>query len=268
MSNDNMIFRKTNSNKGRHISVTPENSPMKELSYGRVILDGTIPIVSFETGEQETGLICLSGACTVTVGDQSVNLGQFDGVYVPRGSSVEISTEDKVDLAEFSAKVEGDYPFQVVRYSDVEQTPSLKFATGGETEQRTVNIIIGKNVNAGRIMAGVTFIKPGNWASWPPHEHGKMLEELYVYFNMPAPAFGIQLVYDDFNNPEMVTMVKDGDAAMAPSGFHPNIACPGYVVNFMWIMGAHREVEDRQFGVVRVQPEFDKGGSGLEASRK
>ena len=31
---------------------------------------------------------------------------------------------------------------------------------------------------------------------------------------------------------------------------------------------AHREKEDRQFGVVNVQPGFDSGGSGLEASRK
>jgi 5-deoxy-glucuronate isomerase len=34
------------------------------------------------------------------------------------------------------------------------------------------------------------------------------------------------------------------------------------------MMAAHREVEDRQFGVVNVQPEYAQGGSGLEASRK
>jgi hypothetical protein len=32
-------------------------------------------------------------------------------------------------------------------------------------------------------------------------------------------------------------------------------------------MAAHREVEDRKFGVVNVQPEFDGGSSGLEAGR-
>jgi len=36
----------------------------------------------------------------------------------------------------------------------------------------------------------------------------------------------------------------------------------------VWMMAAHKEVEDRQFGVVTVQPGFDQGGSGLEASRK
>jgi hypothetical protein len=31
-------------------------------------------------------------------------------------------------------------------------------------------------------------------------------------------------------------------------------------------MAANREVVDRQFGVVNVQPEYDKGSSGLEAA--
>ena len=32
----------------------------------------------------------------------------------------------------------------------------------------------------------------------------------------------------------------------------------------MWFMAANREKDDRQFGVVNVQPEFAGGGSGLE----
>jgi hypothetical protein len=33
-------------------------------------------------------------------------------------------------------------------------------------------------------------------------------------------------------------------------------------------MAAHREKEDRQFGIVNVQAEFSNGGSGLEKSRR
>jgi 5-deoxy-glucuronate isomerase len=95
-----------------------------------------------------------------------------------------------------------------------------------------------------------------------------MLEEMYVYFNMPDPAFGIQLVYNDTKYPELVTVVRDGDAVLMPSGFHPNVSVPGYRISFLWAMAAHREVEDRQFGVVNVQNGFDRGGSGLEAGRK
>jgi 5-deoxy-glucuronate isomerase len=93
-----------------------------------------------------------------------------------------------------------------------------------------------------------------------------MLEELYVYFDMPAPAFGIQMVYTQPDQPELISIVRDGDAVLMPSGYHPNVAAPGHSINFIWMMAARREVEDRQFGVVNVQPGFDKSGSGLEAS--
>jgi len=33
-------------------------------------------------------------------------------------------------------------------------------------------------------------------------------------------------------------------------------------------MAAHTEVEDRQFGVVNVHPDYAAGGSGLEAARE
>ena len=53
-----------------------------------------------------------------------------------------------------------------------------------------------------------------------------------------------------------------------PQGYHPNVAAPGGRIGFLWFMAAHREVDDRQFGVVNVQPEFAQKGSGLEAARK
>jgi 5-deoxy-glucuronate isomerase len=263
-----MIFRNTNARKGRHTSITPENSAMKHLIYGRIILDKEIPQVSFETGKNESGLICLSGKCTITADGDTNSIGQFDSIYLPRDTRVEIRTDGAVDLVECSAQVEKKYPLQVVRYADVEKDGSLKFKTGGASNSRTVNITLGKNVEAGRILAGFTTSEPGHWTSWPPHEHAAILEELYVYYDMPAPAFGVQFVYTNPDEPEFIGVVRDGDAVIMPSGFHPNVSVPGHPINFVWMMAAHREVEDRQFGVVTVQPGFDQSGSGLEASRK
>ena len=262
------VFRKTNAQKGRTISVTPENSSMKHLSYGRIILDSEMPRVGFATGNQESGLICLSGKCTIVCDGEPNQIAQYDSIYLPRDSQVEVATESAVDLAECSADVETKYPLQVVLYSDVEKDGSLRFKTGGASNSRTVNITLGKNVEAGRILAGFTTSEPGHWTSWPPHEHASILEELYVYYDMPAPAFGVQFVYTNPDEPEFIGIVRDGDAVIMPKGFHPNVSVPGHPINFVWMMAAHREVEDRQFGVVRVQPGFDQAGSGLEASRK
>ena len=267
-SSDNYIFRGTNRQKGRHHAVTPENSSMKHLVYGRIILDTEEPRVAFSTGTYETGLICMAGGCTVRANGESYRIEHRDSIYIPRDTEVEIETDGHVDLVECSAEVEGQYPLQVVRFSDIERDPALRFQTGGPSTTRTINIALGKNVQAGRIVAGFTSSEPGHWTSWPPHEHASMLEELYVYYDMPAPAFGVQFVYTNPDEPEFVGVVRDGDAVVMPRGFHPNVSVPGHRINFVWLMAAHREREDRQFGVVTVQPGFDQAGTGLEASRK
>jgi 5-deoxy-glucuronate isomerase len=263
-----LIFSGTASHRGRLVSVSPENSSLAHLHYGRVRLDSELKSAEFSTAGREIALMCMRGRCSVEVDGTAHALDTYDAIYVPRGSAVKVTTDSEVDLVECGADVDGDYPLQVVRYADVQRDPAMKFRAGGETTSRDLNIIIGQNVNAGRILAGFTRSLPGNWTSWPPHEHGELLEEVYVYFDMPAPAFGIQMVYTSADTPEFVHVVRDGDAVLMPAGYHPNVAAPGHGINFIWMMAAHREVVDRKFGVVNVQPGFDQAGTGLEASQQ
>jgi 5-deoxy-glucuronate isomerase len=265
---EQFLFRGTASKKGRHLSVSPENSSMKQLYYGRIILDSTLSRVAFESGSREIALIVMAGACMALVNGEKIPLGQYDALYVPRASAVEISTVANVDIVECAAEVDGDYPLQVIRYADVEKDSKLKFSTGGDAAKRTINVLIGGNVKAGRVLAGFTRSMPGNWTSWPPHEHSRMLEEVYVFFDMPPPAYGVQFVYTNRETPEFVGMVADGDAVVVPKGYHPNVGIPGHSINFVWMMAAQREGDDRQFGVVNVEPAFGAVQSGLEASRK
>ena len=139
-------------------------------------------------------MIILSGQATITVDAQEVSLGQYDAVYIPRDSSVKITTNSSADIAEFSAEVAKRYPLQVVHFLQV-----------------------------------------------------------------PAPAFGIQLVYNQTEYPELLTVVRDSDAVLMPSGYHPNVAVPGHPICFLWAMAAHREGEDRRFGVVNVQRRIRPG---------
>jgi 5-deoxy-glucuronate isomerase len=261
------IFRKTHAHSGRKVAISPANSSMRHLCYARIRIDAATPEVAFHSGKHETALICLGGEAEVSAGPDKFKLAKFDAAYIPRGTEIKLRGQ-AADLAEFSAEVEGDYPLQVVRYADVREDKSLHFIAGGAATTRDLNILVGKNVKAGRVLAGFTISDPGNWTSWPPHEHARMLEEMYVYIEMPAPAFGVQFVYTDTNEPELVTVVREGDAVLMPRGYHPNVSAPVYRIGFLWAMAAHREVEDRQYGVVNVQPEFGGSGSGLEASRK
>jgi 5-deoxy-glucuronate isomerase len=263
-----LVFRNTASQKGRHISVTPRASAMDRLHYGRIVLDAEVPRVSFETGPREVGLICLAGSCTIEVKGESYSLAQYDALYLPRGTYATVVTKSQVDLVDFEAEVEGDYPVQLVRYVDVQADPALKFQAGGEASTRSLNVLVGANVKAGRILGGFTRSLPGHWTSWPPHEHEAMLEELYVFYDMPAPAFGIQCVYAPNGEPNRAEIVRDGDAVCIPRGYHPNVSVPGHGINFVWLMAAHREQVDRKMGVVNVEPGFAGKGSGLEAATR
>ena len=137
---------------------------------------------------------------------------------MPRDSEVEVRPgREGCDLAEVAAPSRRRYPLQFVSWPDVQKNPGLHFKAGAPPTERTLNILLGKNVEAGRIVAGVTFPAPGNWMSWPPHEHADMLEEAYLYIDMPAPSFGIQLVYTDPQAPELVVVVREGDVVLMPA---------------------------------------------------
>ena len=262
------IIRNTAAQKGRTCSVMPGATAARHLRYGRIILAAGDEPIRFTTAGVETGLICLGGQATVLVDGESSELGRFDTLYVPLDASVEVKPRSGAcDLAEIAAPVSKRHPLQRVSFADVQKNPGLHFEAGGPAAKRELNVLIGKNVEAGRIMAGVTFSQPGNWTSWPPHEHAALAEEAYLYIEMPPPSFGIQLVYTNKEEPELATIVREGDVVLMPEGYHPNVAAPGSTINFLWMMAANREDIDRQFGVVNVHPDYASTGSGLDAGR-
>jgi 5-deoxy-glucuronate isomerase len=262
------VIRNTAGRKGRTHAVAP-GSAMQYLHYGRIVLESGDAPARFDTGERETALINLRGEATIIAGDTPVTLARYDSIYIPRDTAIDVAAGPAgCDLAEISAPVSRRHPVQVVRFAEIQKDPTLHVSAGGPTAKRDLNVLIGKNVQAGRIMAGVTFSDPGNWTSWPPHEHAAMLEEAYLYIDMPAPAFGVQLVYTNAREPEVATIVREGDVVLMPRGYHPNVAVPGSSINFLWMMAALTEDKDRQYGVVNVQPDFAATPSGLDAARE
>ena len=129
---DKMVFRRTHEHSGRHISITPANSCMQHLAYGRIVLNSGTAIASFSTGDHKTGLICLSGRAVVTVDQKEVEIGQYDAVYIPRDSAVSIAADTNVDIAEISSDVANHYPLQVVRAAEMSRDPNWITAPAGQ----------------------------------------------------------------------------------------------------------------------------------------
>ncbi|HZV12829.1 MAG TPA: 5-deoxy-glucuronate isomerase [Candidatus Kapabacteria bacterium] len=257
------LFRNTASQFGRNISITPRNSDFQLISAGRIILAKDVLTASGENKGSETSLICLHGSGIVKVDGKEFHVSRFDGVYVPRGARFGVSTDKNIDIVEASAPTEKTFEPVHVKFSDIVNDPALTLRVGAEPYYRDIHKIICENVKGSRLLTGVTMSKPGNWTSWPPHEHAATREELYLYFDMPAPGFGTQYIYTDLQKPEFVENVFQDDAAVIVKGYHPNVAAPGYPINFCWALCSLEEETWRTLANVNVQPGFESMPTGL-----
>lgn len=255
---DAWLFRRTDRVEGRKRIIHQYNTGLEYLRYGRIIMKDKGGGMGVDSQDEEMGFVCLNGKGTIQVDGKTHTLGKYDALYLPRESQCTISSNGVFDLAEVAAPSSKKYPVQFVRFEEVKKNPDLVKQAGFEPYARTLHTLIGeKNVQASRLLAGVTFSKNGNWTSWPPHDHSKKKEEIYLYIDMPHPNFGIHLNYADYKDMEMVVPVWEGDAVAIKKGYHYNVASPGTTVGFLWMMAAIREEKDRIFTQVTVQPEFD-----------
>ena len=264
MNHQDWLFRNTASQKGRVISITPENSAFKFLSCGRIILDSDQSTTTGMNEGAETTLLCLHGSGTVIVGGKEYEMSRFDGLYISRGMEFEVMTDGSFDLAEASCPTEKDHPVRYVNFnSEVKGSASLTLHVGNEPYYRDIHKVIAENVAGSRILMGVTMSKPGNWTSWPPHEHATTREELYLFFDIPKPGFGTQFIYTDPLTAEFTTPVYENDAVTIVKGYHPNVASPGYPINFCWALCSLEDDTWRTLAGVNVQPGFEAMPTGL-----
>jgi 5-deoxy-glucuronate isomerase len=250
------LIKNTAATKGRTVTITPQNSDFKYISAGRIILDSEIPRVTARNEGSETTLLVLHGSGSVTVGDNRYEVSRFDGVYVPRGAEFTVETDGALDIFEGSAPTEVEAAPHHVRHAEAKDTEGLALRVGAEPYYRDIYKVIAENVVGGKLLTGVTLSKPGNWTSWPPHEHAATQEELYLFFDIPEPGFGTQYIYTSLQNPELVTPVYSDDAVVIVKGYHPNVAAPGFPINFAWLLCSLEDTTYRKVGGVNVQPEF------------
>lgn len=251
-----MIVSNTASRPGRSLPVTPENSDLDSLAYGRIILNRGINEVSYNTGDREMSLICLKGTGEITAGKHRFTVGNYDTLYIPPDTPIRVHTSGELDLVEASAPAGHTGEPEFVAFEDVKKDPGLNMDLGSDACRRKLYRLIDDNVKASRLLCGLIFSEDGNWTSWTPHEHAATKEEIYLYFDMPAPAFGIQMVYEDLKKPDLVAPVFENDAVVIKKGYHPNVAIPGHPINFVWMMATLDQSMQRSWADVNTQPEF------------
>lgn len=256
MAGENMVFRRTASQKGRNVFVTPQNSPLRYLSCARTVLDQEVSGAAVETGGQEAGLICLHGSGMVEAAGKRYEMKPYDTLYLPPGTEYRIRTAGFFDLTECMAPSDRSGEPVFIPFEKVKSDPKLAVEAGKENDRRRIFKLIDTNVPAARLLAGVTFGEPGNWTSWVPHEHEKSKEEVYLFIDMPAPSYGVQLVYDGAGELDLAVRVQQDDAVAIHRGYHPNVGVPGHGINFVWMMAAFNPETDRDWTDMHFQEGF------------
>lgn len=236
---------------------------LKYISVHRLeITPGTSPDVA-PVGT-EICLVVLRGVvdyrCTLEGG--AVKEGEaetMDMVLLPPGSTARLdapTTGGEAVVMAYEAPSELGAEFYHVRFKDVDADPKTHHVYGKaeQSSQRDVWNFIDSQHHCSRLMMGICEGRDGGWTAWPPHEHTAEREEVYVYFDM-GNSFGIQCVYNDLSDPGAAVIVREGDVASIPGGYHPNTGAPAGRIKYVYCMAATTPGA-REFMDLRIQPEF------------
>lgn len=211
--------------------------------------------IAIGAGEERL-IVILSGRAALTLDGQDSGViggradvfeGPGDAVYLPPASSAVLVAEQGpggLTIAIVAATVGALQPGPArVIPADGQQVAVV----GKESWGRTVRTILGPGDSASRLLVGETVHNgTGTWSSFPPHRHDRnsadeaKLEEAYYYRIDPAGGFAIQLIYDIDTGREDLRVVRDGDTAAIPAGFHPVVAAPGHNLYYLWILAGEQ----------------------------
>jgi len=246
---------------------------------------------SWSTGDAETLVLPLAGGCTVTCGDDTVELvgrpdvfgGPTDFAYLPRDAQATIFSAAGGRFALPSARCARRLPF---RRQPAEKVP-VELRGAGPASRQVNNFCTPDAFEADALIACEVLTPGGNWSSYPPHKHDEasptesVLEEIY-YFEVaggPAgPGVGYQRVYGQ--DIDLLAEVRTGDAVLIPHGWHgPSMAAPGYDLYYLNVMAgpgderAWRICDDPDHSWVRdtwaaqeVDPRLPFGRKGKDAT--
>jgi len=167
-------------------------------------------------------------------------------LYIPKNKKILISSKDAI-LMYYGAPSDQDSSIVHIKFSEIDKKQETHkiFGKSVNNTKRHVWHFIDAEFQCSRLMMGLCEGEIGGWTVWPPHEHAKEKEEVYLYFNM-GKAFAVQCVYDDIDKPYAVEMIKEGDLVTVPKGYHPNVCCPGGRISYIYCMVA-KEAGKRDF---------------------
>ncbi len=211
---------------------------------------------TLHTRDKEMNAACVKGTAKVAWRDFSANCKMLDSFYVTGNMEVTVTAEEDCCFYVGAAVDEG-YGKPFFRAFDRElPLGEIHQIHGKGVGSREVFMTVNPEVPSSRLLAGLTWSENGAWTSWPPHQHEKDLEEVYCYFAMEPPHFGLHLSYVEPGSIHDVVAhtVCSGTMVLAPRGYHPTAASPGTRNAYFWVLAAHSH-KSRRYDLAVSDPE-------------
>jgi len=236
-----------------YTSIVEEEKEIELIQLGILRLERKESFYRPRSDGRETALVILGGNCDIFSGAKHFsNIGKrksvFEGpatlLYLPADNEYKITANSSLEVAITTApSTKQGEPVLV-------KPESIKIEKRGKDGfRREIHHVMIDNIDAERLIIGETFVKSGNWASYPPHKHDQdnppeeaKLEEIYFFKVYPEQGFGIQRVYSADKSLNEVYVVENNDAVMIPRGYHPLVAAPGYILYYFWVMAGEKRV--------------------------
>ena len=217
------------------------------------------------TENEEAAFVLLGGNCLADWGQGAQRIGKrknvFEGfpftLYLPAQSEVTFTAETPCEIAECRVPSEARLAPKLITPGDV--VSSLR---GGGNVSRQIVDVITPLFPADKLMVIEVYTPGGNWSSYPPHKHDVHnpptevdLDEIYYYRIRQSEGFAFQHLYSGEHAGERTLKIRDGDAVLVRSGYHPVVAGPGYDVYYLnFLAGSSRALavtEDPQHVWIR-----------------
>ena len=233
--------------RGAVMDITPESAGWDYVGFRVLRLEAGQSSGGGETG-REACLVVLTGTVDVRAGREGFagiggrksvfeELGPY-AVYVPAGTDYTVTARTTAEVAVCTAPGK---PGSDVRLITPDQHPVE--VRGKGTNQRRVRNILPESEPADSLLVVEVITPGGHWSSYPPHKHDTdspgeetRLEETYYHRIDPPQGFAFQRVYSDDGSLDETMTVQNGDAVLAPRGYHPVGAPHGYDVYYLNVM--------------------------------
>jgi 5-deoxy-glucuronate isomerase len=233
------------------LEVTPETAGWGHTSL-RVLSLAAGASHTHDTGTDEVLVVPLSGACSIHLGEEDIELtgrsdvfaGPTDFAYVPAGTTVIIRSHQGGRFALGGARTQRSLPFRRGMAADV----PVEVRGAGQSTRLVRNFATVGAFDTGAVIACEVITPGGNWSSYPAHKHDEasahesVLEEIYYFEIAPGPSGEPGLGYHRTSSSprgqiDVLVEVRDRDTALVPHGWHgPCVAAPGHDMYYLNVM--------------------------------